>query len=121
MDPSIITEPTIVLLTEQFEAFPIQIFNQFSKLVPTSRWTAPFKGTGSGWIVRNLVNMDTTVWELDPLQAETYHPLFDWIQSTHCVINVKNKDECFLSLCGDGRTLLDEKQWKQSCSLLKIL
>ena len=39
-DPSIIREPAIVLVTEQFEAYPIQIFSQFSKLVPTSRWTA---------------------------------------------------------------------------------
>ena len=54
-----------------------------------------YEGTGSGWIISNLVALDTTVWQLDPLRASTYHPLSAWIQNTKCVINVQILDEKF--------------------------
>ena len=47
-------------------------------------------------MISNLVVLDTTVWQLDPLRASTYHQLPAWIRNTKCVINIKRKDEkCF--------------------------
>ena len=41
--------------------------------------------------------LDTTVWQLDPLRASTYHPLPSWVRNTGTVVNVQNKQDnkCF--------------------------
>ena len=97
-DETIITEPAVVFVTEQFEVYSD---NELDSILQTcseqlqNRITA-FEGLGSGWVVREILSLDTTVWKLCPLRGESYHPLSKWIQNTHCVVNVKNEgNECF--------------------------
>ena len=54
-----------------------------------------FEMAGSGWIVSALKELDTTVWQLNPLRASTSHPLPRWIQNKKAVHNIKNNDMCF--------------------------
>ena len=55
-----------------------------------------FTNTGSGWILRRLVALDTTIWKLDPLRASTFHELPEWIINKRAVVNVRNEDSyCF--------------------------
>ena len=79
-DPSIITIPPAVLVTEQFEVYADtdiedllrEASKQLQNRIETYEGTG--SGSGSGWIISNLVAVDTTVWQLDPLRASTYHP-----------------------------------------------
>ena len=98
VDSSIITNPPVVLLSEQFEVYADSdideilkvTFNQLTNRIET------YEGIGSGWIVSNFVALDTTVWKLDPLRASSYHDLPAWVKNTKCVVNVKNTDQkCF--------------------------
>ena len=98
VDPSIVTTPPAVLVTEQFEVYPDtdikecleECSHQLQNRIEC------YEDTGSGWVISNLVALDTTIWQLDPLRASTYHPLPAWIRNTKCVVNVRNKDnQCF--------------------------
>ena len=98
VDCTIVTDPPVVLVTEQFEAYMTDdipyLLKEASKQLENRIET--YEGTGSGWIVSNLISLDTTVWCLDPLRASSYHPLPKWIQNTHCVLNIRNNDQkCF--------------------------
>ena len=98
-DPSIVTVPPAVLVSEQFEVYAdtdiddilLEVAKQLKNRVEV------YEGTGSGWVISNLVVLDTTVWKLDPLRASTYHQLSTWIRNTKCVVNVQNKDKLCLS------------------------
>ena len=93
VDHSIVAIPPAVLVTEQLEVYADTDINDLLnnyKIVSRIMKVRDLVG----W--SNLVAMDTTVWQLDPLRASTFHQLPAWIRSTKCVINVKNKDEkCF--------------------------
>ena len=98
VDPSIVTIPSAVLVTEQFEVYADtdieDLLHEASKQLQNC--IESYEGTESGWIISNSVALDTTVWQLDPLRASIYHPLLAWIRNTKCVINVKNKyGKCF--------------------------
>ena len=98
VDPSIVTIPPAVLVTEQFEVYADtdieDLLREASKQL--QNYIETYEGTGSGWIISNLVALDTTAWQLDPLRASTYHPLSAWIRNAKCVVNVRNKDDkCF--------------------------
>ena len=94
-DPLIVTEPSVVLGSEQFEVYADTNINETlqeaSKQLKNR--VESYEGLGSGWIVSKLKALDTTVWKLDPLRASTYHPLSSWIRNTKCVVNVKSKDQ----------------------------
>ena len=97
-DSSITTEPAVVLVSEQFEVYADtnidEILGEVSRQLKNRIET--YEGLGSGWVVSSLVALDTTVWQLDPLRASSYHPLSTWIRNTKCVVNVRNKDQkCF--------------------------
>ena len=98
-DESIKTDPPVVLVTEMFELFEDdddidEILDFCSKQLQNR--IISYEGLGSGWKLETLQELDTTIWTLDPLRAETYHALSRWIWNTHCVINIQNKDnECF--------------------------
>ena len=92
------TVPPAVLVSEQFEVYAdtdidsilLEVAKQLKNRVEA------YEGTGSGWVISNLVALDTTVWKLDPLRASTYHQLSTWVRNTKCVVNVKNRDQlCF--------------------------
>ena len=91
-DSSITTEPAVVLVSEQFEVYADtnidEILGEVSRQLKNRIET--YEGLGSGWVVSSLVALDTTVWQLDPLRASSYHPLSTWIRNTKCVVNVKN-------------------------------
>ena len=97
-DSSIVTNPPVVLVSEQFEVYlhtdiP-ELLNIIAKQLENRIET--YEGTGSGWVIANLVSLDTTIWQLDPLRASSYHALPKWIQDTLCVLNIKNNDQlCF--------------------------
>ena len=97
-DDTLVTQPPIVLVTPQQEVY--QDTDIASVLADCAKQLGDrieaYEGTGSGWVVDKLLWLDTTAWRLDPLRAETFHPLPEWIRNTHCVINVQNTDnECF--------------------------
>ena len=97
-DPSIVTNPAVPLLTEQFEVYEDTDVDELLNLcsLQLQNRIESYEGTGSGWILSHLVDLDTTVWQLDPLRASTYHPLPAWVQNTKSVRNVKNRDNmCF--------------------------
>ena len=77
VDPSFVTIPHAVLVTEQFEVYADtdieDLLRDASKQLQNR--IENYEGTGSGWIISNLVALDTTVWQLDSLRASTYHPL----------------------------------------------
>ena len=76
-DPSIVTIPPAVFVTEQFEVYADtdieDLLREASKQLQNR--IESYESTGSGWIISNLVALDTTVWQLDPLRASIYHPL----------------------------------------------
>ena len=97
-DPSIVTTTPVVFLTEQFEIYADTDINQILQTCASQleNRIETYEGMGSGWTIKSLYALDTTFWKLDPLRADSYHPMSQWIQNTKCVVNVKNKDnECF--------------------------
>ena len=56
-----------------------------------------FQRNGSGWVIKDIIRLDTTILEFDPLRASTYIPLPKEVSDKKAVINIKNDDEkCFL-------------------------
>ena len=97
-DPEIITDPPVVLQSEQFEVYhDTSINEQLDKVVEQLNTNIEvYEQCGSGWVLRRLIALDTTIWKLDPLRASTFHELPKWIVDKHAVINVKNNDlYCF--------------------------
>ena len=95
VDPSVVTVPPAVLVTEQFEVYTDTDIKEC--LQDCSRQLQNriecYEDTGSGWVISEMVALDTTIWKLDPLRASsTYHPLPTWVRNTKCVVNIKNKD-----------------------------
>ena len=95
----ILTDPPVVLQTEQFEVYEDTDLNEL--LITCSEQLqnriATYESVGSGWIISSMIALDTTVWQLDPLRASNYHPLPEWVQHTKSVRNVQNKRDnmCF--------------------------
>ena len=97
-DPEVITDPPVVLQSEQFEVYhETSIEEQLEKVVRQLNTNIDvYEHCGSGWVLKRLIALDTTLWKLDPLKASTYHELPKWIIDKHTVINVKNNDQyCF--------------------------
>ena len=72
-DPSIVTEPAVVLVSEQFEVYAntniSEALQEVSKQLKNR--VESYEGLGSGWVVSKLKALDTTVWKLDLLRAST--------------------------------------------------
>ena len=97
-DELITTFPPVVLATEQFEVYPDNDLDSMLKVCSEQLQNriVSYQGFGSGWTVREIRSLDTTVWLLNPLRGESYHPLSKWIQNTKCVVNVQNEgNRCF--------------------------
>ena len=98
-DETITTFPPIVFLTEQFELYPDNDLDDILKKCSQQLQNRIicYEGVGSGWTVKKIHSLDTTVWVLNPLRGESYHPLSAWIIHTRCVVNVKNEgNQCFV-------------------------
>ena len=98
VDSSIITDPPVVLVTEQMEVYMETDIDELLLISTTElvNRIETYEMAGSGWIVSNLSSLDTTVWQLDPIRASTFHPLPTWIQAKTAVKNIKNRDNrCF--------------------------
>ena len=97
-DSSVITDPPVVLQSEQFEIYhdtsiEDQLVNVGKQL---NNNIEVYELCGSGWVLHRIVALDTTIWKLDPLRASSYHELPKWIIDKRAVINVKNNDQfCF--------------------------
>ena len=76
-DPSIVTDPPVVLVTEQFEVYEDTDIKELLYLcsLQLQNRVESYEGTESGWITSCLVALDTTIWQLDHLRTSTYHPL----------------------------------------------
>ena len=94
-----ITDPPIVFHSEPLEVYTATDVIESLRNIETQllRDIEIFERNGSGWIMSNLIQLDTTILECDPLHASTYIPLPNKIQKKKAVLNIKNKDaKCFL-------------------------
>ena len=97
-DETIVTFPPIVLVTSQHEVYQDTDVDELMETCAQQlgERIVNYEGTGSGWVIDELIWLDTTIWHLDPLRGESYIPLPSWIKNTKCVVNVRNQDnECF--------------------------
>ena len=98
-DSNIITDPAVVLQSEQFEIYKgTNIKRELEKVVKQLETSIDtYEQCGSGWIVRRLRMLDCTIWKLDPLRASssTFQNLPEWIINKGAVVNVFNKDDLY--------------------------
>ena len=98
-DATVVTEPPIVFVCEQFEIYEETNIDEVLDAIKEQlvNRIEIYEMNGSGWIVSQLIALDTTVWQLDPLRGSTYHALPQWIQDKYAVVNVKNlhDNKCF--------------------------
>ena len=98
-NPSETTIPPVVLPSEQLEVYAdtniCDIMNMLKRQLHNR--IELYEGCGSAWVLSELVELDTTIWQLDPLRASsTFLVLPYWIRRKVSVINVQNKDlACF--------------------------
>ena len=96
--PEIETDTPIVFVTEMHEVYGGTDVGQILKACAgqLENRIECYQGLGSGWTLKSLYAVDLTLWLLDPLRADSYHELSQWIRNTKCVVNVQNSDnECF--------------------------
>ena len=72
-EPTVETQPPVFLVTKQMEMYEVVDSHEllticFEQLLNRIE---VYELTGSGWILSNLVELDTTVWQLNPLSAST--------------------------------------------------
>ena len=95
---SIVTDPPVVLVSEQMEVYDDTDVDETSKITVEQliNRIESCEMNGSGWIVSRLIALDTTVWLLDALRGRTFHQLPEWIRPKKAVRNNQNKDnQCF--------------------------
>ena len=98
-DPSIITIPPISLHSETYEVYEETDLNEILQFIVQDfmRSIDEFQRNGSGWVIKDIIHLDTTVLEFDPLRASSYIPLPKEVRDKKAVINIKNDDQrCFL-------------------------
>ena len=80
-DSDIITDPPVVLQSEQFEVYDeSNIKEQLKKVIKQLDTDIEvYEQCGSGWILNRYVSLDTSIWKLDPLRGSTFHKLPSWI------------------------------------------
>ena len=91
----VMTDPPVCLSTQAFSLYfgsnvdeTLDLaYKQLRSKIDT------FETEGSGWVADRLVCLDTTLYELDPLRASSYHPLPEWIVKKKAIRNVKNMDQ----------------------------
>ena len=98
-NPEIITVPPVVLHSETHEIYEdtnleevlLFIYREFTFNI------GEYQRNGSGWVIKDLLQLDTTVLEFDPLRASGDAKLPKKIRNKKACINVKSKDKrCFL-------------------------
>ena len=100
-DPDVVSDPPVVLPSEQFELYKETNISPVLKTINEQLINRidVYEACGSGWVLSRLVALDLTLWRLDPLRASsnsTFQPLPTWIVDKKAVINIKNEDElCF--------------------------
>ena len=99
-DPDILTDPPVVLVSEQLEVYANTDIN--TTLETTFRQLKNrvelYQHTGSGWVLSRMIYLDLSLWKLHSLRGGTssFHALPMWLKNTNCVVNVKNRDtHCF--------------------------
>ena len=96
---NIITDPAIVLQSEQFEIYKgVKIKIELEKVIKQLEASIDtYEQCGSGWIVSRLLFLDCTIWKLDPLRASssTFSKLPEWIINKGAIVNVFNKDDLY--------------------------
>ena len=83
-----------------------------------------FQKNGSGWIVKDLLKLDTTVLEFDPLRASGKVELPKKLRGKKVCTNVENKDDfCFLfnAIAGIHQCIKDVLATKSNTLINSIL
>ena len=116
-NPSVITNPAVVFNSEAqeyFEGSDIQqlLENAYRQL----RYEIDlYERNGSGWVLDELIQLDTAVLEMDPLRASTYIPSPDFIRHKKAVLNIKTPTKNVSC----GQLLLDFIQNRMRNMLMK--
>ena len=56
-----------------------------------------YNTNGSGWYFKEVLKLEITTTEFNPIKGSSYISLPDWISNKKAIINIKNKDDkCFL-------------------------
>ena len=73
-DASIVTDPPVVLVSEQMEVYEGTDVDDTLKITAEQliNLIETYEMNGSGWIVSRLMALDTTVWLLDALRGREY-------------------------------------------------
>ena len=87
VDDSLVTEPPVVLSTEQYELCTADDIEEDldHAVLALNEAITEYQSTGSGWVFRNLLYLDTSIWHFNPIRGEKYHKLSPWISKTFSV------------------------------------
>ena len=55
-----------------------------------------FQINGSGWYFKEVISLEIHMVEYKPMRGGSYIPLPEFIKKKNAIINIKNKDKCFL-------------------------
>ena len=89
-DASIITDPPVVLVSEQREVYEDTDVDETLKITTEQLIDRieTYEMNGSRWIISRLMALDATLWLLDALRGSTFHQLPEWIRSKRAVRNI---------------------------------
>ncbi len=98
-DCTIKTDPPVSMHSETYEVYQetdLEEILNFTYDEFINRITE-YTQNGSGWVIGDLLQLDTTILELDPLRASGSSPLPKKIKDKKACINIYSKDQrCFL-------------------------
>ena len=93
--PGVFTDPPIFLSSDPIATTNSQPIDQilenvYSELVEQIE---TFQRNGSGWVLREVVDIDLRVLTYDPTRASSYLKLPEKLHKSHSILNMRNDDE----------------------------
>ena len=98
--PGVYTDPPIYLSTEPIattRSRPVEdiLRQKYEELVEKIE---TFVQNGSGWILKEILDVDLRIVMYDPTRASSYLKLPDVLHKSHSILNIYNKDNKY-ALC----------------------
>ena len=95
VDPAVVTRPPVTLTSEMVAVYadapPLNDVNR-----QLLNFIEVYEQNGSGWGFSNFVSLQLPLWHLDPLRANAFVPLPNWIQTRREVVNIRGTgNDCF--------------------------
>ena len=95
VDHAVVTQPPVVLRSEMVAVYadapPLNDVNR-----QLLNFIEVYEQNGSGWVFSNFVSFRLSLWHLDPLKANAFVPLPNWIQTRRSVVNIRGTgNDCF--------------------------